>query len=141
MKVKAFIDTNTFIYGFEFKHSNSAAVLELINEEKISAYITLVVIKEISGYFKRHYSRDTANQFVKYLLESCTLVFEEDCQKELMQLRGKIKDKDLSQIAATKALGLKYLISFDRDFKPFLEYRTPKQFLKENGFKTKETEY
>lgn len=141
MKIRAFVDTNPFIYGFEFKTGNAALVLGLINEEKITAYVNLVVINEIKGYFKRHYSRETANQFVKYLLESCILVFEEEYRKELAQLKGKIKEKDLSQIAATRALGLQYLISFDRDFKPFPEYKTPKQFLKQHGFKTKETDY
>lgn len=141
MKIKAFIDTNIFIFGFEFKNSNSAKVLELINENKVDAFITLRVIQEISNYFKRHYSRNEANQFVKYLLESCTIVYEEDYATELLSLRGKIKEKDLSQLAATKALGLKYLVSFDRDFKGFAEYRTPKRFLGELGIKAAETEY
>lgn len=141
MKVKAFLDTNTFIYGFEFKTGNSARVLELVNEQKITAYVTLFVVNEIKNYFTRHYSKDVANQFVKYVLESCLLVFEEDFKMECRQLKGKIKEKDLGQIAATRALGLKFLISFDRDFKPFSEYRTPRQFLKEHGFKPKETEY
>ncbi len=141
MKVKAFIDTNAFIYGFEEKNSNSVKILEMLNEDKIEAYINLTVVKEIASYFKRNYSRAVANKFMKYLLESCTLVFEDDYKEEAIKLKGQIKTKDLPQIAATKALGIKYLISFDRDFKPFSEYRTPKNFLKELGLKQKETEY
>jgi len=44
--------------------------------------------------------------------------------------RGQIKDKDLEQIAVAKMLGLKYLVSYDRDFETFEEYKTPKEFIK-----------
>ena len=141
MKIKAFIDTNTIIYGFEFRKSNSAIVLGLINEDKIEAFITMNVLVEVSDYFKRHYSREDSNKVVKYLLEICRIIYEDDCKEEMKKLKGKIKQKDLPQIAATKALGLKYLISYDRDFLPFSEYRTPKHFLKELYLKTKETQY
>ncbi|MBI4044680.1 MAG: PIN domain-containing protein [Candidatus Diapherotrites archaeon] len=141
MKVKAFIDTNTFIFGFEFRASNSAQVLGLINEGKIEAFINLRVVIEVSNYFKRHHSALEANSFVKYLLESCTIVYENDFEEEKKKLKGKIKEKDLEQIAATKALGLKFIVAFDRDFNPFPEYKTPKQFLKELELKTSGTEF
>jgi hypothetical protein len=44
--------------------------------------------------------------------------------------RGQIKEKDLEQIAVAKMLGLKYLVSYDRDFEAFEEYKTPKEFIK-----------
>jgi hypothetical protein len=37
------------------------------------------------------------------------------------QYRGKIKEKDLEQLAVVKKLGLKYLVSYDRDFASFQE--------------------
>ena len=141
MRIKAFIDTNVFIYGFAHPESNSTIVLQLINGLKMEACINFVVLKEIIRYFQRYYSRELSTDFTRYLLKTCTIIHQEDYVWEQHQLKGKIKEKDIQQIAAAKALGLKYLISFDRDFRPFPEYRTPKQFLKENGIKFKETDY
>ena len=62
MKIKAFLDTNTFIYGFEFKNSNSAKILELLNEDKIEAFTNLQVIKEITNYSRANYSREEAKR-------------------------------------------------------------------------------
>ena len=55
--------------------------------------------------------------------------------------RGKIKDKDLEHLATVKYLGLKYLIAYDYHFEDFEEYRTPKQFITEEGLDVSETEY
>jgi predicted nucleic acid-binding protein len=52
-----------------------------------------------------------------------------------------IKDKDLEQLATVKKLGIKYLLSYDRDFEDFDEYITPKAFIKEMGFKAAMSEY
>ena len=51
-------------------------------------------------------------------------------REEMDRCRGQIKEKDLEQISVTKMLGLKYLVSYDRDFEPFEEYKTPKEFIK-----------
>ena len=47
--------------------------------------------------------------------------------------KGKIKEKDLEQLAVVKAFRLEYLVALDRDFQPFPEYCTPKKFLKKQG--------
>ncbi len=52
-----------------------------------------------------------------------------------------IKDKDLEQLAAVKKLGIKYLISYDRDFEKFEEYITPKAFINWIGIKPSSYEY
>lgn len=141
MRIKAFIDTNIFIYGFEFKNSNSLLILEMINENKIEAFTNLHVIGEVKKYFEENYSKNDAYNFTKHILETCAIIFEEDFSSELKDFRGKIKEKDLPQLAATKAFGLKYLVSFDRDFDPFEEYFTPKKFVNELGLKPKVTDY
>jgi predicted nucleic acid-binding protein len=51
-------------------------------------------------------------------------------REEMDRYRGRIKEKDLEQIAVAKRLGLKYLVSYDRDFEAFEEYKTPKEFIK-----------
>ena len=61
-------------------------------------------------------------------------------EKELAAWRGKIKEKDLEHLATAKALKLKFIVALDRDFEPFEEYCTPKEFvekiLKIRGFQT-----
>lgn len=141
MKAKAFIDTNVFIYGFEYKESNSAKIIKMINQGKIEAYINLTVLKEVAHYFRKNYSRGQSNRFTVYLLEACNLVYPDEYQEETRRLKNSIKKKDLEQIAATKALGLKWIVSYDRDFEPFPEYKTPKQFLQENKIKQEKSEY
>ncbi len=140
MKIKALLDTNTFIYGFEYRQSNAAKLLDLLNEGKLEAYINWNVLKEVTNYFKRRYSKDEASKFVKYIVEACTLLHEEDYALETTKLAGKINTKDLSQLAAARAFEMR-LVSFDRDFKGFPEYTTPKQFIVSLGLKPAKTEY
>ncbi len=59
----------------------------------------------------------------------------------MARYKGKIKEKDLEQLAVVKGLGLRFLISYDRDFEPFDEYVTPKKFLKSLGLETTEEEF
>ena len=64
-----------------------------------------------------------------------------DIVDAMVEYRTQIKEKDLEQLAATKALGLKYLLSFDRDFEPFEEYTTPHEFIRLLKLKTAPTEF
>jgi len=41
MKVRTFLDANVFIYAFEFPHSNSRKIIELLNEAEIAFYDNL----------------------------------------------------------------------------------------------------
>jgi len=74
MKLRIFLDTNVFIYAFEFPKSNSRKIIELLNEGKIEAVISERVIKEVQAYFKRYYGKDLASLFRNYLILSCTIV-------------------------------------------------------------------
>jgi len=55
-------------------------------------------------------------------------------QEEIHRYQDKIKDKDLEQLAVVKKLGLKYLISYDRDLELFEEYKTPRKFIEARRF-------
>ncbi|UCF07372.1 MAG: PIN domain-containing protein [Thermoplasmata archaeon] len=141
MRPRVFIDTNVFIFAFEFPKSNSRKIIDMLNAGLIEPVVSERVVKEIITYFKRHYKRALANDFRNYLLQSCEVVFPEDLKREMKEYKEKIKEKDLEQIAVVKYLGLRYLVSFDRDFTDFEEYTTPKQFLKIMGLRTKKTDY
>ena len=135
MKRRVFLDTNIFIYAFEFPDSNSGKVIDLLNKGQIEAVISERVLKEVQAYFKKFHSKDLSALFRDYLLRTCVLIFQADLKSEMLKYKKLIKAKDLEQVAAVKKLGIKYLLSYDRDFEPFEEYITPKAFIKEVGLK------
>ena len=141
MKRRVFLDTNIFIYAFEFPDSNSDKVIELLNKGQIEAVISERVVKEVQAYFKKFHSKDLSALFRDYLLRTCVLVFQSDLKSEMLKYKKLIKAKDLEQVATVKKLGIKYLLSYDRDFEPFQEYITPKEFIKELGVKPASSVY
>ncbi|MDI6753685.1 MAG: PIN domain-containing protein [Thermodesulfobacteriota bacterium] len=47
MKVRVFLDTNVFIYAFEFPHSNSMKIIELLNQAEVEAVTSDRVLREV----------------------------------------------------------------------------------------------
>jgi predicted nucleic acid-binding protein len=141
MKIRVFLDTNVFIYAFEFPQSNSSKIIGLLNQAVIEAVISERVLLEVQRYFGRYYNKDLAGAFRNYLLLSCTLIPASYVQDEMNRYRDKIKDKNLEQLAVVKKVGLKYLISFDRDFEPFEEYKTPRRFIQALNLEAVEDEF
>lgn len=139
MKYKVFLDTNIFIYAFEYRESNSATILTLLSKGEIDAIISPRVIKEVKRYFEKYYTFDLARKWRKYLFDVCKIVHSDESM--IKQYQGKIKEKDLEQLVVVKQMGLRYLIAYDRDFVGFEEYIKPKSFLQMLCMKTQETEY
>ena len=140
MNPRFFLDTNVFIYAFEYNSSNSAMIIELLNDGEIDGVVSIQVIKEVVKYFETFHTPEPARHFRRFLFESCTIILHEEVKNVMNEWRGKIKDKDLEQLAAAKKLGIR-LISYDRDFEPFDEYCTPKEFVRMMKMKMAETEY
>lgn len=141
MKPRVFLDTNLFIYAFEFQESNSRKVLDLLNQGIIEGIISETVLREVQAYFKTFYTKDLAGLFRNYLLTACTIIPPSQVAGEMDKYRGQIKDKDLEQLVVTKCLGLKFLVAYDRDFQNCPEYRTPRQFLTELGIEVTKTDF
>jgi predicted nucleic acid-binding protein len=141
MRPRVFLDTNIFVFAFEFPESNSNKVIGLLNKGQVEAITSEQVLKEVQAYFKRFYDKDLASSFRDYILRTCTVIFSSDVKREVLQYKGLIKDKDLEQLATAKKLGIKFLLSYDRDFENFDEYITPKKFIKEMGIKSASTDY
>ena len=135
MKYRIFLDTNVFIYAFEFPESNSNKIIGLLNQGLIEVVISERVLKEVQAYFKKFYNKDLSGFYRDYLLRTCTVVFSADVKKEMVKLRKLIKDKDLEQLAVVKKYGIKFLVAYDRDFAGLEEYITPQAFIKEMGIK------
>lgn len=141
MKRRVFLDTNVFIYAFEFPQSNARKIIELLNRNEIEVIISERVLREVIRYFQKYHTKDFAAAFRNYLLLSCAVIPASEVVGEMNRFKGTIKEKDLEQLAVTKKLGLKYLVSYDKDFEPFEEYTTPKRFIKTMGLDTEESEY
>ena len=141
MKFRVFLDTNIFIYSFEFPESNSAKIISLLNKGEIEAITSERVLKEVVCYFEKYHSIKLARKFRRYLLDNCVIIMKKNIIKKVNALKGQIKDKDLEQLATVKKFGIKFLIAYDKDFEPFEEYITPKQFLKKLDKETSDSEF
>ncbi len=141
MKYRVFIDTSVFIYAFEFPDSNSSAIIEMLNDEKIEAVISERVAKEVYRYFRKYHDKALADTFRKYLYEACRIILARDIKNALKKYRGKIKEKDLEQLAVVREFGIKHLLAFDRDFEGQEEYRTTREFVELIHIKGKESEF
>ena len=141
MKFRVFIDTNVFIYSFEFSDSNSAKIIGLLNDGKIEAITSERVLKEVTHYFEKAHSLILARKFRRFILSSCIVIMQDEVLEEIESLKGKIKEKDAEQLAITRKYGIKFLISYDRDFEVFQEYTIPKRFLELLKKKTSDSEF
>jgi predicted nucleic acid-binding protein len=141
MRRRVFLDTNIFIYAFEFPGCNSDKIIDLLNRGQIEAIISERVLREVQAYFKKFYSKDLAANFRDYLLKTCSVILSADVKKEMAKYKKLIKDKDLEQLAVVKKLGIKFLVAYDRDFENFEEYITPNAFIKELGIKSASSDY
>lgn len=141
MKLKAFVDTNVFIYAFEYADSNSAQIIALLSQGEIELVTSERVLREVTAYLIKYHSVEHARKFRRYILDNCAVVMNSEVAKEIDSLRGQIKDKDAEQLAITKKYGIKFLIAYDRDFDKFEEYCTPKKFLLLLKRKARETEF
>jgi len=128
IKLRALLDTNVFIYAFEIPKSNSNLIINALNQNQFEAIITESTFKEIYQHFKKHYTKKLADQYRIYLFTTCKIVFSHLLKEHFPKYAQLINDKDLEQLVATRELGIKYLVSYDKHFQGIEEYKTSKQF-------------
>ncbi|MEK6843135.1 MAG: PIN domain-containing protein [Candidatus Micrarchaeota archaeon] len=139
--VRAYVDTSVLLWGFNFPEGNSSKIIGLLSLGKIEGYASELTLAEIENYFDLNYGEITKRKAITDISANLKIVLISEINSERDKWVGKIKEKDLDHLATAKFLKLKYLIAVDRDFEPFSEYRTPKQFLKEFGYKYALTDY
>jgi len=140
---RAYLDSMVFIFG-RLEDCNSKLVLFLAMLGEFEVVVSELVVEEVERFFRENFSREAgylAKKFVETL--SARIVKRNEIQKELRELRGLIKDKDLENIAAVKHEKIDYLVAYDDDYvkADIKEYITPKDFVKLFGLKPYETEY
>ena len=141
MKQRVYIDSSVFIIAKEFQNSNSAKILELLIAGEFHCIISEKVLLEVINYFRKKHGKDIASDYRNLLLKCCSIVTFDEIINDCTEWKGKIKDKDIEHIATIKKYGISLLIAYDRDFKPFNEYRTPKAFLEESGMPASREDY
>lgn len=141
MKPLVFLDSNVFIWGYSRPGSNSAKILELMDEGRITVIVSEKVLEELRTYFINYYSKDVWSSVFSHLSTLVRIVYRDEIAGEKTKWKGRIKDKDLDHLATAKMLNLKYIVSYDKDFKEFEEHLTPKGFIKHLGRKEGVTEY
>lgn len=141
LKLRALIDSNIFIYAFELPESNCNLIINALNQNRFEAVVTESTFKEVYAYFRKHYLKELADEYRTYLFATCRIVFKHQLEKLFRKYSSLINQKDLEQLVATRELGIKYLVSFDRHFQDIEEHVTPRQFGKILDIKVKPTEY
>ncbi len=139
--MKTFLDTSVFLWAYNYAESNSAKIFELANNKYINGVINEKVLDELRRYFSTYHDERTLYEIEALITEEYEIIPRQQIEEEIRKWSGKIKEKDLEHLATVKHLKLNTLIAFDRDYEPFPEYVTPKQFVKKLGLKTAETEY
>jgi len=92
-------------------------------------------------YFKKYHSITLARKFRRYLLDTCIVIKREEIKEQINELKGKIKEKDMEQLATSRKYRIKFLISYDRDFEGFEEYITQRQFLSKMKIEVTKSEF
>ena len=140
-KNKLYVDSSAIIIGIEKRESNSALLLELIAAKRLQPYTSEKTLREVNSYFSAHGTEREAYFVQQLVRREFTIVPLEKIMPQIRKWRGRIKEKDLEHLATAKALRLPFIVAFERDFRTFKEYRTPKQFLQGLVIKHLETEY
>ncbi|MBI5036770.1 PIN domain-containing protein [Candidatus Micrarchaeota archaeon] len=140
MQKPLFVDSSTIIIGITQPETNSARVLGLIGGGKAEAIISEKALLEVKRFFLAKRGEKFAYATERFLKKNFRVVPRAEVEREIAKYRGQIKEKDLEHLATAKKFGAT-IVAFDRDFEPFKEYVTPKQFVKTLKMKQFETEY
>lgn len=128
----AFLDSNVFIYG-RLETCNSRLIILIAQLGEFDVFVSDLVLMEVERFFLDEVSREAgflSRRFVETLAHK--VVSSDEMRHELAELKGQIKDRDLPNLAAVRHANLKYLVSYDADYRRarVREYTTPKQFVK-----------
>lgn len=129
---RAYLDSMIFIFG-RLEECNSRLVLFLAQLGEFGVVTSELVVEEVEMFFRENFSREVgylARKFVEGV--SSSIVRRSDMKAEMDMLKGKIKEKDLENVAAFRHESLEYLVAYDRDYEEanVKEYVTPKEFVK-----------
>lgn len=138
----AFLDSNVFIYA-RLENCNSRLVIYLAQLGEFEVFVSELVLEEVERFFRGEFGREAAFLAKRFVESLSRIVRRAEITRELRQLRGKIKDRDVENLAVVRHAEIKYLVSYDVDYRRarVKEYVTPKEFVKLFGLEAYLTEY
>jgi len=121
-----------FIFG-RLEECNSRLVLFLAQLGEFNVVTSELVIEEVERFFRENFGRQAgyiSRRFAEEL--SSRIVRRDEIKIEMNELKGKVKAKDLENVAAVRHENLEYLVAYDEDYEEakIKEYITPKEFVK-----------
>ncbi|MDH5753982.1 MAG: PIN domain-containing protein [Candidatus Bathyarchaeota archaeon] len=147
-KLKAYLDTNVFIFGVERPESNSRIILDLAEEGKIILVVSYSTLEELREYFSRRYDRETAINEIYYLisLPKLEIITRDKVKQEINKYKGVVPDKDLPHLVSAIIAQADYLVSYNRHFieskaKNYIKTIKQADFLKLLGIQPQTTDY
>ncbi len=147
-KLKAYLDTNVFIFGVERPESNSRIILDLAEEGKLIPVVSYSTLEELREYFSRRYDRETAINEIYYLisLPNLEIITRDMVKQEINKYKGVVLDKDLPHLVSAIIAQADYLVSYNRHFieskaKNYVKTIKQAAFLKLLGIQPQTTDY
>lgn len=121
-----------FIFG-RLEECNSRLILFLAQLGEFKVVTSELVIEEVERFFRENFGRQAGYISRRFAEESSShIVRRNEIKIEMNNLKGKIKAKDLENMAAVRHENLEYLVAYDEDYEEaeIKEYITPKEFVK-----------
>jgi len=140
---RAYLDTMVFIFG-RLEECNSKLVLFLAQLGEFEVVESQLVIEEVEKFFRENFSKEAgylAKRFVETI--SSRVITRDEMKDEMETLKGRIRDKDLENVAAVRHAKIEHLVACDDDYvkAEINEYITPKDFVRLFGLSPYEMEY
>jgi len=141
VNLRVYLDTNVFVYGL-LEECNSYIILSMTEAGGLEIVVSELVVEEVYTVFKRLAGRKAGFYAMRYAETlAVKIVKREEMKSEIMENSGKIKEKDVENVAAVRHEKLEFLVAYDRDYESVPEYITPKDFIKRLGIKEYEMKY
>jgi len=147
-KLRAYLDSNVFIFGKERQESNSRIILDLAEEGKIVPVTSYLTLEELREYFSQKYDRETAVNEIYYLisLPNLEIVSRDKVKQKIGGYKGVVVDKDLPHLVSAILANADYFVTYNRHFidsraKEYVKVVTQADFVKLLGIKTQQISY
>jgi len=120
--------------------SNSAELLGAAALDLYDAYVSDLVLVELSRYFRRVHGRQVAWDQRAFVMAACKVIEQGAYEKHLSAAMKEARKEDAAHLAAAKALSIPHLVSSDSDFEGVKEWIRPADFLRLLGMKPNRSE-
>ena len=117
-------------------------ILSMAEAGDLEVVVSELVVEEVQTVFKRLVGREAGFYAMRYVETlAAKIVKREEMKSEITENRGKIKDKDVENVAAVRHENLEFLVAYDGDYEGVPEYITPKDFIERLGIREYDMEY